>query len=322
MTTLTGIKSKNGLKILGHIGALVTVSAWGSSFICTKVLMESGGFSPIEMYVYRFAMAYLVLLLFTFRKIASNSWRDELQFLLAGICCGSLYFITENYALQNTTIANVSLLSSLSPILTTIMVAVIFGTRIGKGVILGSLVAAAGVGCVVFSHGEGFELNPLGDILALSSAFSWAVYSILVKRLMPSYSTFFITRKLFFYGVVSALPLFFATQHEYHLMLLFDLSQPKFIINFLFLVVMCSIVGFLIWNEVMRILGPVTANNYLYMQPLVTLVVAYFVFDEKIFLNGYLGCILIIGGLIIADKWNPRVRVRFPLRTFKQRKSD
>ena len=174
---------------------------------------------------------------------------------------------------------------------------------------------------VIFNQGfQSLEIHPRGDLLALCASLAWAVYSIVVKRLLPIYNGIFITRKLFFYGVLSSIPLLLIHFDPNHLGMLVDFHRPNIILNFLFLVVMCSIVGFLIWNEVMRILGPVTANNYLYMQPLVTLVVAYFVFDEKIFLNGYLGCILIIGGLIIADKWNPRVRVRFPLRTFSKRK--
>ena len=72
--------------------------------------------------------------------------------------------------------------------------------------------------------------------------------------------------------------------------------------NFLFLVIFCSLLAYLIWNEVMKVLGPVATNNYLYLQPLVTMVAAYFVLGEKIFPLGYLGCALIIGGLIIADK--------------------
>jgi drug/metabolite transporter (DMT)-like permease len=59
---------------------------------------------------------------------------------------------------------------------------------------------------------------------------------------------------------------------------------------------------YLLWNEVMKKLGPVTSNNYIYAQPLVTMVAAYFLLGEQIFMLGYIGCILIVGGLIISDK--------------------
>ena len=267
----SGNTSKNKyLVLIAHIGALLTASAWGSSFLSTKILMESGGFTPVEVYVYRFFTAYVVLLLFTFRNIRSKSWRDELTFLLCGVCAGSLYFITENYALRLTTAGNVSLLASISPIFTTILIAVMYRQRIQPGVLIGSVVSFIGAGCIIFSHGESLEFRPAGDLLALRAAF--------------------------------CLPLLILDKGASHIQLLWDFAQPQYIMNFLFLVLMCSLAAYLIWNEVMRILGPVSANNYLYLQPLVTMIAAYFFLGENIYLLGYVGCVLIIGGLIYSDK--------------------
>ena len=293
------------LKGVGHLAALVTVVAWGGSFISTKVLMEEGGFTPVEVYVYRFALAYFLMLAITFRKILSNSLKDELQFLLCGVCAGTLYFLTENYALKFTTAGNVSLLSAISPIFTTLLMALVFRSKITKGVMTGSVACFVGVALVIFSPaiaiGSGFEIHPFGDILALTCAVSWAVYSVAVRRLRPLYSTFFVTRKLFFYGVLTALPLL-AFQHEpYHLHLLFD--TPKYLLNLLFLVIMCSVAAYLLWNEAMKLIGSVSTNNYLYLQPLVTMVAGWFFFGEHIYLWGYIGCALIIAGLIVADRW-------------------
>lgn len=295
-------KKGSTLLILAHMGALLTVSAWGTSFLATKILMENGGFTPVECYVYRFTLAYLVLLLFTFRHIRSKSWRDELTLALSGICCGSLYFITENYALRLTTTGNVSLLASISPIFTTLLVAVLYRQKVKPPVIIGSVIAFAGVACIIFSHGDSLEIRPAGDLLALTAAFCWAIYSVAIKRVLPLYNGLFITRKLFFYGVITAVPLLLLQKQPFHLHLLFDFSNPQYLLNLLFLVLICSIAAYLIWNEAMKTLGPVTSNNYLYMQPLVTMVAGYFMLGENIYLLGYIGCVLIVGGLVISDK--------------------
>ncbi len=293
------------LKGVGHLAAFITVVAWGGSFISTKVLMEEGGFTPVEVYVYRFALAYFLMLAITFKKILSNNWKDELQFFVSGVCAGTLYFLTENYALKYTTAGNVSLLSAISPIFTTLLMAIVFRSRITKGVISGSIACFIGVALVILSpaiaQGLGFEIHPLGDILALTCAVSWAVYSVAVKRLLPLYSTFFVTRKLFFYGVLTALPLLAVQKDPLHLALLFD--TPKYFLNLLFLVLMCSIAAYLLWNESMKLIGSVAANNYLYLQPLVTMIAGWFFFGEKIYFWGYIGCALIIVGLILADRW-------------------
>lgn len=311
MTALKNSHNSKYIKLIANISAFLAACVWGTSFLCTKVLMlphsEGGGeFTPIEMFVYRFAAAYLILLLFSFKKIMANNWRDELNFLVCGVCSGSLYFITENFALNYTTAGNVSLLASVSPIFTIILVAAVFRTRIKIGEAIGSLIAFIGVFCIIFSHGEGFVIKPKGDLLALTASLSWAVYTMVVKNLIPHYSSIFITRKLFFYGVLTALPLLALQSEPYHLATLFDFSQPKFILNFLFLVVLCSCVAFMVWNQVINVLGTVTANNYLYLQPLVTMIAGFIILGEKIYMMGYIGCALIIGGLVLSDKWNPK----------------
>lgn len=302
------MKLKRGLNsryvvLLAHLGALLTVSFWATSFLSTKVLMEKGGFTPVEMFVYRFAVAYLLLLCLTFRYIMSNNWKDELTLVVSGICAGSLYFITENYALKLTTAGNVSLLASTSPLFTTFMMALVFRQRIKTGVLVGSVVAIIGVACIIFSHGGALEIRPEGDLLALAAAVCWGIYSVAVRRVIPLYTSLFITRKLFFYGVVSALPLLFMQNEPYHLHLLFDFAQPEYVMNFMFLVLMCSVTAYLIWNEAMKTLGSVTSNNYLYLQPPITMVAGYFFLGEKIFMLGYVGCLLVISGLVISDKW-------------------
>lgn len=295
--------SKNKYVVaLSHIGALLTVIAWGTSFLSTKTLMVQGGFTPVEMYEYRFFAAYLILLLITGRKLFANNWRDEATLALGGICSGSLYFITENFALQMTTTANVSLLSSVSPIFVTFLMAIVFGQKLKAPTLIGSAIAFAGVACVIFSHGEGIEINPAGDLLALSASLCWAIYAICIKRVLPFYSSMFISRKLFFYGVLTGAPLLLLSHGQIHITQLWNFQHPEYIMNFLFLVLVCSLGAYLVWNEVMKYLGPITANNYLYLQPLVTMVFGYLLLGEQIYFLGYLGCVLIIGGLIISDK--------------------
>lgn len=293
-------------KITGHIGALITVICWGCSFIASKVLMEGAGMTPVEVYVYRFLLAYLMMLAFTFREIRSKSWKDELQMALCGICSGTLYFLLENYALIYTSTGNVSLLSAISPIFIAILLSVIYKTRMKRGEILGSIVAFSGVAFVIMSEsiskGLGLEIHPTGDLLAILCALSWAVYSIAIKRLIPLYNTLFLTRKLFFYGLITSLPLLVIQREPLHLGVLFDFSHPLFLLNLLFLAVMCSSMAYLLWNESMKIIGPLATNNYLYIQPPVTMFAGCLLLGETIYPFGYVGCALVLLGLVIADK--------------------
>ncbi len=50
----------------------------GTSFLSTEGADGEWGMTPVEVYIYRFAAAYLILLCFTWRHIRSHGWRDEL----------------------------------------------------------------------------------------------------------------------------------------------------------------------------------------------------------------------------------------------------
>lgn len=268
--------------------------------------MNEAFLTPVEVYIYRFAIAYIVILLCTFKEIKSHSFADELQFALCGICSGTLYFLMENYAIMFTSTGNVSLLSSIAPIFIAILLAIIYKTKMKQGEIWGSTIAFLGVALVIFgesiSKGLGFEIHPIGDLLALLCALSWAVYSIAIKKLIPLYSSLFITRKLFFYGLVTSIPLLFIQSEPLHLAVVFDLSHPKYLLNLLFLALMCSSMAYLLWNESIKLIGPLTTNNYLYIQPLVTMFAGSFLLGETIYPFGYVGCGLVLTGLIVADK--------------------
>ncbi|MCM1355669.1 MAG: DMT family transporter [Staphylococcus sp.] len=284
--------------LLYHAGAAIAVIAWGVSFISTKVLLDSG-LHPIEIYIYRFALAYLAMLLICHKRILSNSLRHEATFLLGGLFGGSIYFISENVALQYTLVSNVSLITSLSPLLTVLLVGFIYkGDRVPKETILGSVIAFLGVGLVIFNSSFSLTIKPLGDLLSLLAALCWAIYSIIIKQLTPLYSTLFITRKIFFYGVVTAIP-FLLIEPEVTPPTV--LLQPKLLLNILFLALFCSMFAYLMWAAIIGKIGAVKASNYMYFQPVVTLIFSYLILNEHISIIGYTGCAMILLGVWLAD---------------------
>lgn len=282
-----------------HLGALLTITAWGVSFVSTRVLLDNG-LRPAEIYVYRFVLAYLIVFCACHKKIWANSWRDELLFMTCGLCAGSIYFIAENTALEYTLVSNVSLITSVSPLLTAIMVGAIYKSeRPSRGTIIGSLVAFMGVSCVIFNSSFVIKMNPLGDMLSLLAALSWAIYSLVLRRLNALYSVMFITRKTFFYGVVTAIPFMLLEPTDTTVDVLL---RPEVWSNLLFLGVFASMLAYLIWAQAIKHLGAIKASNYLYIQPIITLIASVLLIDEHITVVGYIGCILILLGVWLGDK--------------------
>lgn len=282
-----------------HLIAILTVSIWGLTFISTKVLINHG-LTPQEIFFYRFLIAYAGIWIISPKRLFTNNWKDELWLMAGGIFGGSLYFFTENTALGITQASNVSFLICTAPLLTTILSLLFYKSeKATKGLIVGSLLALAGVGLVVFNGSVILKISPVGDLLTLLAALSWAFYSLIIRRMTGRYPTVFITRKIFFYGVLTILPAFLLhpLQPDFTV-----LSQPAVLFNLLFLAVLASLICYVLWNVVLKQLGTIRASNYIYLNPLVTMVASMMILHEQItpFALGGAGCI--VCGVYLAEK--------------------
>ena len=299
----TGVS--NGRTVMANIGMFVTATMWGLSFVSTKVLTDNG-LHPVEIYLYRFIIAYLVLLSFTFKYIRSYSWRDELLFMFLGLSGGSIYFIAENIAIKETAVANVSLITTLSPLITTFLMGALYRSeRPGRWIVIGSVIALIGVSLIILGGGAEAELHPIGDLLALGAAISFSVYSLVIKKINPTYSTWFITRKTFFYGILTALPFLLI---EPEIAPLSTLTRAEVWGNLAFLSLVCSLGAYVFMAVAVKAIGPVKTNNYLYLQPVVTMLAGMIILSEPVAWTGWLGCFLILGGLWLGETLTRRAK--------------
>lgn len=282
-----------------HLIAILTVGIWGLTFISTKVLIEHG-LSPQEIFLLRFLMAYLGIWFISPRKLFADNWKDELWLLWGGVTGGSFYFFTENMALEITLATNVAFIVCTAPLLTTILSLLIYKKeKATAGLVGGSLLALAGVALVVYNGHFILKISPLGDFLTLLAAFSWAFYSLIMKKMSGRYRTTFITRKIFFYGILTILPAFILHPWQFSLS---GLWQPAVWMNLLFLGVLASLVCFVVWNIILKQLGTVRASNYIYLNPLFTLIGSAVLLDEQFTVMSLMGAMLILGGVYWAGK--------------------
>lgn len=281
-----------------YILAALTIVVWSSTFISTKILL--GAFTPIEILVYRFALAYLLMFLVYPHVHKPESLKTELLLLLAGVTGGSVYFLGENYALQFSLASNVSLLVSTAPILTALAAHFFLkGERLTRNAVLGAIVAFAGAALVILNGKFVLKLNPLGDVLALASALSWAIYSVLIKNLKSKYSTYYITRKIFFYTLLTILPAVALSPVRLDFRALLDWKIGA---NLLFLTLFASCGAYVVWNKVIWALGATKANNFIYFIPLLTLAESSVLLGEPLTAFALLGAALIFAGVYVTSR--------------------
>uniref|UniRef100_UPI0040286B24 DMT family transporter n=1 Tax=Prevotella sp. TaxID=59823 RepID=UPI0040286B24 len=283
-----------------HLVAFATVAIWGCTFVSTKVLMLNG-LSPAQIFTLRFLIAYVMMLAVYHSRLWADSWRDELKMMLLGISGGSLYFLSENEAMNFTSTTNTSLIVCSCPLFATLLVRLVYRstTRISMMQLGGSLLAFASMVIVVLNGRFVLHLSPLGDALAFTACLSWSVYSLLMKWVSAKYGAAFITRKVFFYGVLTILPyyIFYPTLPTAAV-----LTKPVVVGNLAFLGCLASMICFLTWNWCISKLGAVKATNWVYFNPITTMIFASWVLGEKITPYFLAGATCILLGMFVADR--------------------
>lgn len=285
-----------------HVIAILVIVAWGVSFPFTKILL-SNGITPAEIFVYRSIIAYIGLLVFSRFKFKLWEWRDELLAVLCGLTGGALYFVLQNVALNLTLMSDVVIVIAINPLLTTILAAIFLKEEhFSWKILLSSALAFAGVAVVTFRDGFVWGNGLLGNVLAFLAALSWAVYSVLLKRVQDRHSTLSITRKVMFYGMLCALPVMFLEP----LTPMSTLLRPDLLANMLFLALICSMAAFFIWNLVIKKIGAIRASNYLYLDPIISIIMGVILLGEKVTTIAVLGCTLVLVGVIMVEEMTAR----------------
>ena len=284
---------------------------WGVTFVCTKVLIGAG-LHPIDIFWIRFLLAYAgiwaYILLTGKDRVLWYGWKEEAVFLLLGITGGSFYFLTENMALAFTQASNVAFLVCSAPLFTAILTLLYrrFGkgrfaeslekVRLGWPLIGGTVLALSGMALVAF-EGSRLRVSPKGDLLAIGAAVCWAVYSLFMGEMARKYGTVTATRKVFFYGLLTILPFLGVQGRSLSPEILGQFSVWG---NLLFLGLVASLVCFIAWNLVIDKLGNVTSTNYVYLNPVFTLLTATIFLGERMTPLSALGCASILAGVIWA----------------------
>ena len=285
-------------RLAGHVCAAITILIWGTTFISTKVLLT--GFQPVEILFFRFLLGYAALALAAPRPLKGVTKRQELTFALAGLCGGCLYYLLENIALTYTLASNVGVIISIAPFFTALLSRFLQGEgeAQGPGFAAGFVVAMAGIFLISF-NGARLQVNPLGDLLAVGAALTWAVYALLTKKIGGfGYGAIQSTRRVFFYGLVFMLPALFAFRFEWGLA---RLAQPVYLLNLLFLGLGASALCFVSWGVAVKRLGAVKTSVYIYLVPVITVITSVLVLGEPVTPLALAGTVLTLAGLGLSQ---------------------
>ena len=277
--------------------AFAVIACWGLTFISFRVTLNY--FNSAQIMLLRCIIAYLSLWIIYPHAHKSEGLKQELLLLLTGGCGTTLYVILSNEALLRTGTANVSVFSSLSPIWTALLLPLFFrGSKISGRILIGFVIAT--IGAALVSTGGKISLGGsfLGDGLAIACGIIWAVYSILLRKIKSPYPQFYITRRIFLYGILLVIPVIVVRGDPIDFT---AFTKPQAVLNLLFLGLVAYTFCHIGWATSIKRMGSVWTSQFTYLEPIVTMVGSVLILHEHISLVMIGGTVLILAGVIYAD---------------------
>ncbi|MCC7301575.1 MAG: EamA family transporter [Bacteroidia bacterium] len=288
--------------IYAHTALLVAQVIYAISFVVAKDF-TADWMEPAGLVVLRAAGASLLFwfagTLFVREKTDRKDLPRLLMLAVFGVCINQMLFLK---GLDLTSPIHAAIMMITTPILVLILAALIIRERItmvkAAGVLLGFLGAAA-----LMYSGSGDTkgvADPLGDFFVLLNATSWGLYLVLVKPLMQKYHTVTILKWVFLFGAILVLPFGVAdTAVDYSAFSRWAWGALAFII------IGTTFIAYLLNTFALKALSPSVVSAYIYLQPVLTAIIAVGLGKDHLDLGKVLSALCIFTGVYLVSVRKP-----------------
>ncbi len=280
---------------VAYLVLLATAIIWG---IATPVIKYTLGFiSPFSFLFYRFALASLLVIIplyLRFKKIKPLK-KDYLKYLLLAFLSTSLNLILLFLGIQKTTAIDASIIAIISPVLIILGGAFFLKETITSREKTGIILILGGTFLAIIQPILGVKENPfinlIGNLLVLSSVFSWVAFTLLAKknkRLDP----FLLTGFSYLLGLICVFPFFLAEKTP---------LSPQALPGIIYMAVFSSILAYFFYLFGLSKIEASEATIFDYLKPLFSIPIAIIFLKEKITPFFLFGALLIILGVFICE---------------------
>lgn len=290
------------MNIKAILKALFAVTVWGASFVATKVSLQYA--TPTTIVWLRFSMGVVILGLTVALKkqFSLPHWKDWGYFALLGFLGITFHQWLQSTGLLTAQATTTAWIVATTPVFMAILGLFILRENLALYQIVGIFFATLGV-LLVVTKGELSVLTTgnfgtPGDFLVLISALNWAVFSTLSRSGLQKHPA---TRMMFFvmgFGWLFTSILFFTSS---------GLEQISSIpldgwVAILFLGILCSGIAYIFWYDALKDLPVAQTGAFLYLEPIVTVIVASIVLSEPLLLASAIGGSTILVGVWLVNR--------------------
>lgn len=273
-------------------------SIWGGTFVVSKYILNY--IPPLTLITLRYILAVLALFIFikfiSKEKLKKITKKDGFLFLLIGFIG---YFLSISLQFLGTKLTDAhtgSVLTTSTPAFTIIFAKLILKEKITLKKFISLLIASLGV-LVVIGYGGSKGFNFLGDLALIGAANTWALLSVLVKIASKNNSSLIVTAYAIFIGLIFTIPF-----------TVFELkSTPvtyinlNIILGLIYIGVISTAIAFFLWNKGLEMVDTGIGSLFFFFQPLVGSFLGWFLLNEKLGMNFFIGGVLILSSVFVVS---------------------
>lgn len=279
------------LKVI--LAIIVTIILWASAFVGIRAALQD--FQPIELAAFRYIIASIILIPIAYKcKIGLPQAKDIIVIILTGVFGFSLYNIALNFGEKLITAASACFIVNSGNLMTAILAAIVLKEKVTSATWFGMIISLLGIGLI--SRGESGSLIVInsGAFLIFLAALSQSAYFVLQKSLLSRYSSFKLLCYSIWIGTIVLLPMSSNLLHS------IQSSSIPSILSVIYLGAFPAVVAYFCWSYVLSKLDTAKAVVYLFLVPVVTLLIGYLWLKEFPSKLAFLGGLITIIGVFIA----------------------
>ena len=275
---------------------------WSGNFFAGKIAYLSD-LTPFKLGFFRWLLAMLILLPFTYSEIIRNYNYYKKNILLMtflGFLAVTVFNSLTYISLQTTLIINSTLMASIAPVLMIGFSWLIFKTKTTTLQFAGIFLSLLGAFSIILKGNINNLFNlyfTSGDVWMFTAVVSWCLYSVLLKKIDNSISQLASLQVMVILGLLFIFPLYII--ENYHTSFL-PTQKIDFVI-IIYVAIFASIIAFFSWNKGVSIIGPNRSSLFLHLIPVFSSIWAVSFLNEKFSFFHLIGIIFILSGIILSN---------------------
>ena len=275
---------------------------WSGNFFAGKIAYLSD-LTPFKLGFFRWLLAMLILLPFTYSEIIRNYNYYKKNILLMtflGFLAVTVFNSLTYISLQTTLIINSTLMASIAPVLMIGFSWLIFKTKTTILQFAGIFLSLLGAFSIILKGNINNLFNlyfTSGDVWMFTAVVSWCLYSVLLKKIDNSISQLASLEVMVILGLVFIFPLYIIENYNTS----FLPTQKIDFVIIIYVAIFASIIAFFSWNKGVSIIGPNRSSLFLHLIPVFSSIWAVSFLNEKFSFFHLIGIIFILSGIILSN---------------------